>query len=96
MEQQDRNRLSLTTEQAAEVRRRLANPSRDRISAEDVFRRFRSRKAMKITFELPARDKLDEIFEWIARTVRQRTASSNLQFTVELSRDLGGPSLRIQ
>jgi hypothetical protein len=94
MEQQDRNRLSLTTEQAAEVRRRLANPSRDRISAEDVFRRFRSRKAMKITFELPARDKLDEIFEWIARTVRQ--ASSNLQFTVELSRDLGGPSLRIQ
>jgi hypothetical protein len=94
MEQQDRNRLSLTTEQAAEVRRCLANPSRDRISAEDVFRRFRSRKAMKITFELPARDKLDEIFEWIARTVRQ--ASSNLQFTVELSRDLGGPSLRIQ
>jgi hypothetical protein len=45
MEQQDQSDLRLTDEQAAEVRRRLANPSPNRIPAEDVFRRFRSRKA---------------------------------------------------
>ncbi len=33
--------LRLTDEQAAEVRRRLANPSAKRIPAEEVFRRFR-------------------------------------------------------
>jgi hypothetical protein len=37
--------LRLTEEQAAKVRRRLANPSPDRISAEDVFKRLRSRVA---------------------------------------------------
>jgi hypothetical protein len=41
MEQQDRSDLRLTDEQAAEVRRRLANPNPRTIPAEDVFRRFR-------------------------------------------------------
>jgi hypothetical protein len=42
MEQQDKSELRLTDEQAAEVRRRLANPSPTTIPAEDVFKRFRS------------------------------------------------------
>ena len=42
MEQQDRSPLRLTDEQAAEVRRRLANPSPNPIPAEEVFKRFRS------------------------------------------------------
>jgi hypothetical protein len=42
MEEQDKSELRLTDEQAAEVRRRLANPSANRIPAEEVFRRFRS------------------------------------------------------
>ena len=42
MEEQDKSELRLTDEQAAEVRRRLANPSLDRIPAEEVFKRFRS------------------------------------------------------
>ena len=42
MEAQDRSELRLTDEQAAEVRRRLANPSPNRIPAEEVFKRFRS------------------------------------------------------
>ena len=42
MEEQDKSTLRLTDEQAAEVRRRLANPSSKRIPAEDVFKRFRS------------------------------------------------------
>ena len=42
MEKQDHSGLQLTEEQAAEVRRRLANPSEKGIPAEDVFRRFRS------------------------------------------------------
>jgi hypothetical protein len=42
MEEQDKSTLRLTEEQAAEVRRRLANPSSERIPAEDVFKRFRS------------------------------------------------------
>jgi hypothetical protein len=41
MEAQDKSTLRLTDEQAAEVRRRLANPSSKRIPAEDVFKRFR-------------------------------------------------------
>jgi hypothetical protein len=45
MEQQHHSGLRLIDEQAAEVRRRLADPSKERIPAEDVFRRFRSRKA---------------------------------------------------
>ncbi len=42
MEQQDSSALRLTDEQAAEVRRRLARPSPHTISAEEVFKRFRS------------------------------------------------------
>ena len=42
MEEQDKSTLRLTDEQAAEVRRRLANPSPNRIPAEEVFKRFRS------------------------------------------------------
>jgi len=45
MEEQFGSELHLTDEQAAEVRRRLANPSPRRISAENVFRRLRSRVA---------------------------------------------------
>jgi hypothetical protein len=43
MEEQDQSDLRLTDEQAAEVRRRLANPSEKTIPADEVFRRFRSR-----------------------------------------------------
>ncbi len=42
MEEQDRIALRLTDEQAAEVRRRLANPSPKTIPAEEVFKRLRS------------------------------------------------------
>jgi hypothetical protein len=42
MEEQDKSELRLTDEQAAEVRRRLANPSQNRIPADEVFKRFRS------------------------------------------------------
>jgi len=42
MEQQDNSGLRLTDEQAAEVRRRLANPSQQTIPAKEVFNRFRS------------------------------------------------------
>lgn len=42
MEEQDSSALRLTDEQAAEVRRRLANPSPKRIPAEEVFKRLRS------------------------------------------------------
>jgi len=42
MEAQDTSALRLTDEQVAEVRRRLANPSPNRIPAEDVFKRLRS------------------------------------------------------
>jgi hypothetical protein len=42
MEQQDKNELRLSEEQAAEVRRRLADPSRKTIPAEEVFKRFRA------------------------------------------------------
>ena len=45
MEEQDSSTLRLTDEQAAEVRRRLADPSPNRIPAEDVFKRFRSSRA---------------------------------------------------
>ena len=41
MEEQDRSDLQLSDEQAAEVRRRLADPSRKTIPAEEVFRRYR-------------------------------------------------------
>jgi hypothetical protein len=41
MEEQDNSSLRLSDEQAAEVRRRLANPSSQTIPAEDVFKRFR-------------------------------------------------------
>jgi hypothetical protein len=45
MEEQDRSSLRLTDEQAAEVRRRLADPSPNPIPADQVFRRFRSQGA---------------------------------------------------
>ena len=38
----DERQYVLRPEQAAEVRRRLANPSPNRIPAEQVFKRFRS------------------------------------------------------
>jgi hypothetical protein len=43
MEEQDNSELRLSNEQAAEVRRRLANSNRRTIPAEEVFERFRSR-----------------------------------------------------
>jgi hypothetical protein len=42
MEAQDGSALGLTDEQATEVRRRLANPSPNRIPAEEVFARLRA------------------------------------------------------
>jgi hypothetical protein len=42
MEEQDKSTLRLTAEQAAEVRRRLANPASKRIPAEEVFKQLRS------------------------------------------------------
>jgi len=42
MEEQDKSDLRLSDEQAAEVRRRLADPSRKTIPAEEVFKRFRT------------------------------------------------------
>jgi len=43
IEEQDNSELRLSDEQAAEVRRRLANPNRRTIPADEVFERFRSR-----------------------------------------------------
>ena len=45
MEEQNNTDLHLSEEQAAEVRRRLADPSRKTIPAEQVFKRFRSSSA---------------------------------------------------
>ncbi len=45
LEEQYGSELRLTDEQAAEVRRRLAEPSPNRIPAEEVFKRLRSRVA---------------------------------------------------
>jgi hypothetical protein len=45
MEAQDESRLTLTDEQVAEVKRRLADPNPKTIPAEEVFRRFRARRA---------------------------------------------------
>lgn len=42
MEEQDKSELRLSDEQAAEVRRRLADPDRKAIPAEEVFKRFRA------------------------------------------------------
>ena len=42
MEEYDNSDLRLSDEQAEEVRRRLAEPSRKTIPAETVFKRFRS------------------------------------------------------
>ena len=42
MEDQDESTLRLSADQAAEVRRRLANPSSDTIPAKEVFKRFRA------------------------------------------------------
>ena len=40
MEEQDKSDLRLSEEQAAEVRRRLAEPNRKTVAAEEVFERF--------------------------------------------------------
>jgi hypothetical protein len=45
LEQQDRSTLHLTEAQAAEVRRRLANPNPKTVPFEKAFRRFRTSKA---------------------------------------------------
>jgi hypothetical protein len=42
MEEQHKSDLSLSDEQAAEVRRRVAHPSENTIPSEEVFRRYRS------------------------------------------------------
>jgi hypothetical protein len=42
MEEQDRSDLRLSEEQAAEVRRRLAETNRKTIPAEEVFKRYRT------------------------------------------------------
>lgn len=42
MEEQDESDLRLSDEQAAEVRRRIADPSRKTIPAGKVFKRFRT------------------------------------------------------
>jgi hypothetical protein len=42
MEEQDNSALRLTDEQAAEVRRRLADPNRKTIPAEEVFKQYRA------------------------------------------------------
>jgi hypothetical protein len=43
MERRDGSDLRLSEEQAMEVRRRLADPSRKTIPAEDVFKGFRAK-----------------------------------------------------
>jgi hypothetical protein len=45
MEEQDKSELRLSDEQITEVRRRLANPSKKSIPAEEVFKRYRSPRA---------------------------------------------------
>jgi len=45
MEEQDKSGLRLSDEQAAEVRRRLADGNRKTIPANQVFKRFRSSSA---------------------------------------------------
>lgn len=42
MEAQDQSDVGLTDEQAAEIRRRLADPSPERLPAAEVFRHLRS------------------------------------------------------
>jgi hypothetical protein len=42
MEEQDKSELRLSDEQAAEVRRRLADPHAKTIPAEEVFKRYRT------------------------------------------------------
>lgn len=44
MEEQDKSALRLSDAQADEVRRRLANPSKETIPAEEVFKRYRSNR----------------------------------------------------
>jgi hypothetical protein len=41
IEEQDSSDLRLSTEQAAEVKRRIANPNETTIPAEEVFSRYR-------------------------------------------------------
>jgi hypothetical protein len=45
MEAQDQSGLRLSDAQAAEVRRRLANPSKETIPADEVFKRYRSTRS---------------------------------------------------
>jgi hypothetical protein len=42
MEEQDNSEVGLSDAQAEEVRRRLANPSKETIPADEVFKRYRS------------------------------------------------------
>ena len=44
MEEQDKSALRLSDAQADEVRRRLANPSKEPIPAEEAFKRYRSNR----------------------------------------------------
>jgi hypothetical protein len=45
MEAQDQSGLRLSDAQAEEVRRRLANPSKETIPADEVFKRYRSTRS---------------------------------------------------
>jgi hypothetical protein len=45
MEEQDKSGLRLSDAQAEEVRRRLANPSKETIPADEVFKRYRATRS---------------------------------------------------
>jgi hypothetical protein len=45
MEEQDMSEVRLSDAQAEEVRRRLANPSKETIPADEVFKRYRSTRS---------------------------------------------------
>lgn len=51
MEEQDKSTLRLTDEQAAEIPRRLANPSSNRISCGRSLQALSLVRRMKVTFE---------------------------------------------
>ena len=61
-----RSPLRLTDEQAAEVRRRLANSSSKRIPAQSL-QAFAPIRQMRVTFDPAASYDLDRAFEWIAK-----------------------------
>jgi hypothetical protein len=45
MEEQDKSGLRLSDEHAAEVRRRLQNPNKETIAADEVFKEYRPSRA---------------------------------------------------